>query len=83
MQPPTDGGDPTETIRSGVASAGEQLRTLVRARPELEGMGTTLTLLMHSGDVIAIAQVGDSRGYLLRDGRPASRSPTTRPSCSR
>ncbi|MFI5101295.1 MAG: PP2C family protein-serine/threonine phosphatase, partial [Actinomycetes bacterium] len=68
LQPPAGGGDPTETLRSGVASAGEQMRALVRARPELEGMGTTLTLLMHSGEVIAIAQVGDSRGYLLRDG---------------
>ncbi len=68
LQPPVGGGDPTETLRSGVASAGEQMRALVRARPELEGMGTTLTLLMHSGEVIAIAQVGDSRGYLLREG---------------
>ncbi len=68
LQPPAGGGDPTETLRSGVAAAGEQMRTLVRARPELEGMGTTLTLLMHSGEVIAIAQVGDSRGYLLREG---------------
>jgi protein phosphatase len=68
LQPPTGGGDPTDTIRDGVAEAGERLRALVLDRPELEGMGTTLTLLMHSGDVIAIAQVGDSRGYLLRDG---------------
>jgi PPM family protein phosphatase len=68
LQPPDGGGDPTETLRGGVAAAGERLRSLVRARPELEGMGTTLTMLMHSGEVIAVAQVGDSRGYLLRDG---------------
>ncbi len=68
LRPPEGGGDPTETVRSGVASAGERLRALVRDRPELEGMGTTLTLLMHSGDVIAVGQVGDSRGYLLRAG---------------
>ena len=65
---PADQGDPTEVIRRGVAAAGERLRALVAAHPELEGMGTTLTLLMHSGGRIAIAQVGDSRGYLLRAG---------------
>ena len=65
---PADRGDPTEVIRRGIAAAGERLRALIVARPELEGMGTTLTLLLHSGDRIAIAQVGDSRGYLLRAG---------------
>jgi PPM family protein phosphatase len=68
LRPPADGSDPTETVREGVARAGERLRDLVRDRPELEGMGTTLTLLMRSGSTIAIAQVGDSRGYLLREG---------------
>jgi protein phosphatase len=68
LRAPADGGDPTEVVRSGVATAGGRLRALVRDRPELEGMGTTLTLLMRSGPTIAIAQVGDSRGYLLRDG---------------
>src|SRR5262245_42541611 len=68
MRAPADGSDPTEVVRSGVAAAGESRRALVRERPELEGMGTTLTLLLRSGPTIAIAQVGDSRGYLLRDG---------------
>jgi protein phosphatase len=68
MRPPGDGGDPTDTVRTGVAAAGESLRALVLERPELEGMGTTLTLLIRSRDVVAIAQVGDSRGYLLREG---------------
>jgi PPM family protein phosphatase len=68
LRAPADGSDPTETVRSGVAAAGDSLRALVRERPELEGMGTTLTLLLRSGSTIAIAQVGDSRGYLLRDG---------------
>ena len=34
----------------------------------LTGMGTTLTLLWPSEEEILIAQVGDSRAYLIRDG---------------
>ncbi|MGZ4591170.1 MAG: PP2C family protein-serine/threonine phosphatase [Actinomycetes bacterium] len=65
---PTDSEDPAEVLRTGVAQAGERLRQLVETRPELEGMGTTLTMLRQAGGRVAIAQVGDSRGYLLRDG---------------
>ena len=32
-------------------------------------MGTTLTAVIFSGDRAALAHVGDSRAYLLRDGR--------------
>ena len=35
----------------------------------LQGMGTTLTAVIFSGDRAALAHVGDSRAYLLRDGR--------------
>jgi PPM family protein phosphatase len=35
----------------------------------LAGMGTTLTAVIFSGDRAALAHVGDSRAYLLRDGR--------------
>ena len=35
----------------------------------LTGMGTTLTLLWPSESEILIAQVGDSRAYLIRDGK--------------
>jgi serine/threonine protein phosphatase PrpC len=36
--------------------------------PELNGMGTTLTALAVGPGLVAIASVGDSRGYLVRDG---------------
>ena len=35
----------------------------------LTGMGTTLTLLWPSEEEVLIAQVGDSRAYLIRDGK--------------
>jgi protein phosphatase len=36
--------------------------------PDLEGMGTTLTAILFAGNRIGLVHVGDSRGYLLRDG---------------
>jgi PPM family protein phosphatase len=37
--------------------------------PGLAGMGTTLTAFLVEGDAIRLAHVGDSRAYLLRDGK--------------
>ena len=31
-------------------------------------MGTTITALMRAGNRLALAHIGDSRAYLLRDG---------------
>lgn len=36
--------------------------------PELRGMGTTATVAGLLGDALYLAQVGDSRAYLVRDG---------------
>ena len=38
------------------------------ANPAVEGMGTTLTALLWSDGHAAVCHIGDSRGYLLRDG---------------
>ncbi|MEW2268021.1 protein phosphatase, partial [Streptomyces sp. NPDC047868] len=45
-----------------------QLRMMVEEDPQLEGMGTTLTALLWTGQRLGLVHVGDSRAYLLRDG---------------
>ena len=40
----------------------------VAEHPEQAGMGTTLTATMFNGRELGLIHVGDSRGYLLRDG---------------
>jgi protein phosphatase len=45
----------------------EQLRAGTVAEPARAGMGTTLTTLLTDGVRVALAHVGDSRAYLLRD----------------
>src|SRR5665647_3703888 len=46
----------------------DELREAVQRQPELHGMGTTVTALLRTGNKIAVAHIGDSRAYLLRDG---------------
>jgi len=65
---PSDGVQPDVVLRAAIARAGDALRELVLADPDLEGMGTTVTALLLHGDLVGVAQVGDSRAYLLRDG---------------
>lgn len=63
-----EGTDPLQALGAAVDAANERIRAAVEGRPERAGMGTTLTALLWTGDDLALAHVGDSRGYLLRDG---------------
>lgn len=55
--------DPTDRVAAG----NRAIREEVSRDPGLEGMGTTMTLLKVEDDTAAIAHIGDSRAYLLRD----------------
>ncbi|GAA4715837.1 PP2C family protein-serine/threonine phosphatase [Nocardioides conyzicola] len=62
------GDDPVEVLVRAIEDAHECLRAGVAADEELAGMATTLTAVASDGTRVALAHVGDSRAYLLRDG---------------
>ena len=60
--------DMLRALGSAIAEANSALRRISEDDPATEGMGTTLTALLWCGDEVALCHIGDSRGYLLRDG---------------
>jgi PPM family protein phosphatase len=60
--------DMLEALSSAVAAANARLQEMIIANPAVEGMGTTLTALFWSEGHAAVCHIGDSRGYLLREG---------------
>jgi len=65
-EPP--GGDMLAELSAAVAAANTRLQEMIIANPAVEGMGTTLTALFWSDGHAAVCHIGDSRGYLLREG---------------
>ena len=65
-QPPP--GDLLEALAGAVHRAHDRIAELVEQDHELEGTSTTVTAALFDGSRIGVAHVGDSRGYLLRDG---------------
>ncbi|SEK73051.1 PP2C family protein-serine/threonine phosphatase [Streptacidiphilus jiangxiensis] len=62
------GTDPMAALQGAAERANERLRVLVEGDPSLEGMGTTLTAILWTGQTAGLIHIGDSRAYLLRDG---------------
>jgi PPM family protein phosphatase len=63
------GGDAVALLSQKLRDANAELRHRVDQEPRLAGMGTTATILMRYGSKMALAHIGDSRAYLLRDGQ--------------
>jgi len=55
-------------LKEAVEATNRRIYTAARERPEHKGMGTTATAVGVLGDHVYIAQVGDSRAYLIRNG---------------
>jgi len=66
------GGDwqgPAETLRQAVRAANQAIYAAAQQKPELQGMGSTVTALAVLGDKGYIAHVGDTRCYGLHEGQ--------------
>ncbi|HEX8092031.1 MAG TPA: PP2C family serine/threonine-protein phosphatase [Blastocatellia bacterium] len=61
--------DVTEQLRLATEAANERVWNHSLQNPELAGMGATVTAVLVQGTVANIAQVGDSRAYLIRGER--------------
>jgi protein phosphatase len=59
---------PEERLARRVQDANERIHALSREDSRRAGMGTTITAVHVGGEELAIAHVGDSRAYCLRDG---------------
>ena len=68
LAPPTDPDGAADALRAVVSTANQRIRAAITVDPAREGMGTTLTAALLAGETLVLAQVGDSRCYLLRDG---------------
>ena len=58
-------------LQAALIAANSQLAETVFEHAELTGMGTTVSALIVLEDQVAIAHIGDSRIYLMRDGELA------------
>jgi len=57
-----------DRLKEAIAEAHADIVERAHNDPELSGLGTTVTAILRSGSSLAMAHIGDSRGYLLRDG---------------
>jgi protein phosphatase len=62
-----DGAD--EAVRRALSEANEAIVDAGRGQPEGRRMGTTAVLAVRKNDRVYVAGLGDSRAYLIRNGR--------------
>jgi protein phosphatase len=60
--------DMLEALAGAVHRANDRLSEAIEEDSTVEGMGTTIDAVLFDGTRIGVAHLGDSRGYLWRDG---------------
>jgi len=56
------------SLRDAIAAANQAVRSIAKADPNMDGLGTTLAATVLQGLNAGVVHVGDSRVYLFRDG---------------
>lgn len=62
------GNDALSELSATIHLAHDRIAEIVEHHPELDGTSTTVTAAIFDGTHLRVGHVGDSRGYLLRDG---------------
>ena len=64
----TDADTFAHALRGATESANAKIHQYAQSHPENRGMGTTATIAGFLRGTLFLCQVGDSRGYIVRDG---------------
>jgi len=62
------GTEMLEVLGGALQKANDRIAELVAGDMSLDGMGTTVCGALFDGEQLGVAHIGDSRGYLRRDG---------------
>ncbi|MCS7011050.1 MAG: protein phosphatase 2C domain-containing protein [Anaerolineales bacterium] len=65
----SDAGNPLAILQQAIQTAGQNIALRAQGDTQMQGMGTTCACAWVIGTQLYIASVGDSRIYLLRQGR--------------
>lgn len=68
-EPPDN--DMLSALAGSIHRSHDRIADLVSESPEIEGTSTTVTAAIFDGTHLGVGHVGDSRGYLLREGQLA------------
>ena len=63
----TPASDIVATLEEAVLEANQEILRRARDEPQLRGLGTTITAMLRAEGKFALAHIGDSRAYLLRN----------------
>ena len=59
----------TDTLAQCISDVNAKVYERQKSDETLHGMGTTLTVLWEGGESVYLAHIGDSRAYLIRNGK--------------
>ena len=58
-----------ELVQDAIGEANREIYNMAGTNPTVSGMGTTVTLGFRVGNEVYVGHVGDSRAYLIREGK--------------